>query len=144
MHFGMKAINIEGQKFGYLTALEPIVSSTKTNGRSYKCICDCGTEVIRKVSNLRAGGERQSCGCKYYIFYENEHNLLGDTFGDLTVVQRLGTHKRSKSVLYKCWCGLCGRYIEITSKSLLRKHKLDQNCGCAGTPGKRLPGDRGI
>jgi hypothetical protein len=27
---------------------------------------------------------------------------------------------------------------------LRKKHKLDQHCGCAGVPGKRLPGNRGI
>ncbi len=37
----MRSINIENQKFGYLTALFPIESN---NGRVYKCRCDCGEE----------------------------------------------------------------------------------------------------
>ena len=137
----MKAINIEGQKFGFLTALNPIISNKKTNGRSYRCICDCGKEVIRKVSALRAGGNRQSCGCKYSFYYEKEFDLTGQKFGFLLIKKRMGSHKSSKSVLYLCECD-CGNKIEITSKALQRRKTI--SCGCKGNPGKALPGDQGI
>lgn len=139
----MKAINIEGQKFGYLTAIEPIVLSNKKKGtgRSYRCICDCGSEVVRLVSNLRCGGKRQSCGCKYSLFYEEEHDLTGKQFDDLLVSKRLGTHRSSKSVLYLCKC-ICGNLVELTSKALQRRKK--KNCGCKAIPGKKLPGDEAI
>lgn len=137
----MKAINIDGQKFGYLTALEPVVFGIKTNGRSYKCICVCGKEVIRKVSNLRNGGLRQSCGCKYSSYYEDSFDLTGQILGDLLVSKRLGTHRSSKSILYLCKC-ICGNNIELTSKALQRR-KI-KNCGCKIVPGKKLPGDQAI
>jgi hypothetical protein len=116
----MKAINIDGQKFGFLLALEPVILDTKSNGRSYKCVCICGNEVIRKVSNLRKGGTHQSCGCKYSLFYEEAYDLTNQKFGDLLVIERLGTHKSSKSVLYLCKC-ICGKQVELTSKALQRR-----------------------
>jgi hypothetical protein len=136
----MKAINIENQKFGYLTALEPI-AKIKRVPRSYKCICICGKNVIRTVSNLRNGGNRQSCGCKYFVYYEENFNLKNKTFGDLLIIQRLGSHKSSKSIIYLCEC-ICGKQIELTSKALQRRKII--NCGCKIIPGKKLPGDQAI
>src|ERR1700722_17383158 len=138
----MKAINLENQKFGYLTAQSLLLVNGK---RNYKCLCVCGKELNRTVSQLRAGGEYQSCGCKIHEVYEKLYNLVGEKFGDLVVTKRLGTHKTSKSVLYECLCKLCGKTSQFTSKSLLRKkHRLDQHCGCAGVPGRRLPRNLGI
>lgn len=137
----MKAINIDGQNFGYLTALEQVIFTTPTNGRSYLCTCICGQEVIRKVSNLRKGGNNQSCGCKYYSYYEDSFDLTGQKLGDLLISKRLGTHKSSKSVLYLCEC-ICGNSIKLTSKTLQR-NKI-KNCGCKMIPGKKLSGDQAI
>lgn len=45
-------IDITGQKFGLLTAVNP----TKKNGRSaWHCKCDCGNECDVDSSNLRSG-----------------------------------------------------------------------------------------
>jgi hypothetical protein len=138
----MRALDLANQKFGALTTTAPVKINSK---RGYECLCECGNKVNRTVSQLRAGGRYQSCGCKLSEVYEQRNNLVGDKFGNVIVVQRLGTHIPSKSVLYKCLCNLCGRYFERNSKSLLRKtHKWEQNCGCAGRPKSRLPGDQAI
>lgn len=135
----MKPINLDNEKFGHLTT----ISCTKLNGkRAYNCKCDCGAVIIRTVSQLRAGSTYQSCGCKSYEVYEKLYNFVGQTFGDLIVIERLGSHRSSKSVLYKCQCKLCSKEFELTSKSLYRKKNL--NCGCVGMPGKRLPNNQGI
>lgn len=55
------AINIAGQRFGKLIALERI--ENYKNGKSYwKCICDCGNIHYADYSNLIRGNVK-SCGC---------------------------------------------------------------------------------
>lgn len=134
----MKALKIDGEKFGFLTVLDLVVSDHSSNGRKYKCVCVCGKEIIRTVSNLRSGGNRQSCGCKYSSYYEEEYDLSEKSIGDLLVLKRLGTHKSSKSVLYQCKC-ICGNIVELTSKAIQRR-KI-KNCGCKSIPGKKLTGN---
>lgn len=55
------AMNIAGQRFGRLVAIED--SGNKPGaGRSWRCRCDCGNETIVPVRILRFGDTR-SCGC---------------------------------------------------------------------------------
>ncbi len=55
-----KAIDITGQRFGRLTAIEP--TKSQGWGTSWLCICDCGkTKAIR--SDVLRHGESRSCGC---------------------------------------------------------------------------------
>lgn len=55
------AINLTGQKFNRLTALEAI-PGTSTTSRRWRCLCDCGVETTVTTDNLRAGRVK-SCGC---------------------------------------------------------------------------------
>lgn len=55
------AIDITGQKFGKLTALES-TESIKWGGRLWKCQCECGNIHYVEFSNLK-NGRVQSCGC---------------------------------------------------------------------------------
>jgi hypothetical protein len=56
-----KRLDISGQKFGKLTAVE---FSHKNNfGAVYwKCICDCGNKITTRSNALRKG-EKKTCGC---------------------------------------------------------------------------------
>lgn len=58
---GTSRLDLSGQRFGRLTAVEPLPKS----GEAYKwrCICDCGNECAVAAANLR-NGHTQSCGCK--------------------------------------------------------------------------------
>lgn len=55
----MEKIDISGQKFGRLLALYPTHKGRRT---AWKCICDCGSEVIVTTDALRAN-KSKSCGC---------------------------------------------------------------------------------
>lgn len=48
--------NLRGQKFGKLTALEPLAASR------WLCQCDCGTVSQHRSDDLKRGLVR-SCGC---------------------------------------------------------------------------------
>ena len=57
----MKAKNIAGQRFGYLTALSMVGSNAK-GAAMWLCECDCGNKKIVSGSKLREGVVK-SCGC---------------------------------------------------------------------------------
>lgn len=56
--------DLTGKKFGLLTVIEDLHQRASDNNYShlYKCLCDCGNEIIVRDSNLRSGNT-QSCGC---------------------------------------------------------------------------------
>lgn len=54
-------VNIEGLKFGRLTALHDI-GKGKDGRRLWECLCECGKFVIAGVSQLK-NGNTKSCGC---------------------------------------------------------------------------------
>jgi hypothetical protein len=53
--------DISNQKFGKLLAIEPVGSDGHGNVQ-WKCLCDCGKELIVRGNSLRNGTTR-SCGC---------------------------------------------------------------------------------
>lgn len=59
-----------GQKFGKLTVLEALEERSKTGHKLYKCLCDCGNEVVLQT-NLLTTHHTSSCGCllSYYNMY---------------------------------------------------------------------------
>ena len=59
---GRRMLNIKGQKFGYLTAIEPV---RKGNVIYWRCACVCGKEVTVRTALLTSKRIR-SCGCKQH------------------------------------------------------------------------------
>ncbi len=55
-------LNIAGQRFGRLTALELLPERSPTGARLWRCRCDCGAEKIAPTAALNNGLTR-SCGC---------------------------------------------------------------------------------
>ena len=55
-------LNITGQRFGKLVALQPIYSNDKNIHTKWICQCDCGNQCQVDLGNLRQGLS-QSCGC---------------------------------------------------------------------------------
>lgn len=66
-------IDLTGQRFGKLIALERAPSNHE-NAR-WKCLCDCGAETIVSSTHLRSG-HTQSCGCSHSKGNEKIANLL--------------------------------------------------------------------
>lgn len=55
-------IDLTGQRFGRLTAIELLPERSKRGSRLWRCLCECGNEKIAPTSALN-GGFIQSCGC---------------------------------------------------------------------------------
>lgn len=60
MSRGRKRLDLTGQSFGRLTAME--VVGTPGHGAMWLCRCQCGQECVAAAGNLRAG-RNKSCGC---------------------------------------------------------------------------------
>lgn len=55
-----RALQLKGQRFGRLIAIEIAGKQRKMN--TWRCICDCGNETITTATRLKSGKTR-SCGC---------------------------------------------------------------------------------
>lgn len=62
-------IDIAGQRFGRLTAIEPVYNEVTY----WRCLCDCGKETLVRMSNLRSG-HAASCGCASSRQYRGKDN----------------------------------------------------------------------
>lgn len=98
----------------------------------WKCQCECGKICYIPTSNLSRGHTR-SCGCKsYQMIGEKQHlNLLGKTFGRLTVIKKLPTQNSETKWLCKCECGT---EVEAIGWHLTRGIKM--SCGCLISKGE--------
>lgn len=122
----MKIIDISGETFGYLTAIE-CVGRDKSGGALWKCVCVCGKEVTVTGGNLRSG-KQKSCGCKKGALQTEE--LTGKRFGKLIVVAETEPYispSGNKAHRWLCECD-CGE-IKIAKGADLKSGKVD-NCGC--------------
>ncbi len=80
----MNPNDIIGSRFGKLTVLEyagVIYSGSEGHGRScYRCICDCGNEVLVQRNRL-LNGRRTSCGECFRIIQESGYYRYYDVNG---------------------------------------------------------------
>ena len=62
--------DLTGQKFGKLTVIESLDKRSKTGHKLYRCLCDCGNEIILQTNQLTTH-HTSSCGCllSYYNMY---------------------------------------------------------------------------
>ena len=127
-------IDMIGRRFGKLTVLEcvePVVSSSGRSDVKYRCLCDCGKEVIVRGSSLRTG-HTASCGCsrRTSLLNVNLEDLTGQKFGRWTVLHRAPScvDKRGHVVtMWYCRCD-CGTERVIRAQSL--KAGTTKSCGC--------------
>lgn len=118
-----KADNLIGQKFGKLTVIDR-ANNTKSGSARWLCQCDCGKQKTVDGYLLKSG-KTTNCGCEYF------HDLTGERFGRLTVVERVENYVspngKWKQTRWKCLCD-CGNYKIIHATSLTRG--LTRSCGC--------------
>ena len=120
--------NLVGETFGRLTVIERAGSDT-SNKAMWKCICQCGEEVITRGSDL-IRNKVQSCGC--YKTEKLSKNLAGERFGKLLVVS---PHSKEKdAIVWECMCE-CGNTTYVTTNHLTTGNT--QSCGCLSSKGEK-------
>ena len=115
-------IDIKGQRFGILTALEYVGG----NGRRWKCKCDCGNIRLAGSYTLR-DGRCKSCGCDNPKQFRD---LTGKKYGKITVLSfdhKDQTKSRYSQYFWKCKCD-CGNEC-VVRRGHLKSGKI-QSCGC--------------
>ena len=80
--------DMTGMRFGKLTVVERVGSDVYKN-ITWKCHCDCGTDIVIPGTYLRSGDTR-SCGCLRRELAK----------------EKMSTHGESKSRLYRVWAGI--------------------------------------
>ncbi len=121
-----KANIAPGDVIGRWTVLDACEKTEKGETKRL-CRCECGTERYVLERSLRSGGS-QSCGCltRERAYEASAYDMLGKTFGELTVVGR--SRKRTKLGGYwTCLCS-CGYTCEATASELVTGRKT--HCGC--------------
>lgn len=119
--------DLTGQRFGKLLVLSKAESLKDKSGATramWKCECDCGNEVTVRAE-LLTKGKTKSCGCLKHECTPKD-NLIGKTFGRLTVIELLGRNSISK-IVWLCKCE-CGNEIFVVGSELKNGHT--KSCGC--------------
>lgn len=116
-----------GYKFHKLTVL----SYDGSLGR-YLCVCDCGAHTTTNSAQLcdAYAWPRRHCGCeprKKQEVFKPVEDLVGRTFGRLTVTRYAGRTKSGNQVRWECKCS-CGNIVTVQSSRL--KSKNTKSCGC--------------
>lgn len=120
-----------GNKYGKLTVLYR--NGTTTDGKAiWRCICECGNETNVAGKALRSGRTR-SCGCLIpeLLSLRSLHDLTGQRFGMLTVIERAPTKFSAKGNMSTCWKCICdcGRET-IVHANALTTNGHTRSCGC--------------
>lgn len=138
-----KALDLLGQKFGKLTAIEKMDIRNKRGLIVWKCQCECGN-ITEVVGSSLKNGSTKSCGCsnaiKRYNLEQSEQAkiLMGTVFGKLTVIEDLGFKKHVEGHnrrFYLCQCE-CGNTCEVSGNQLKTGHRV--SCGCVFSKGEYL------
>ena len=116
-----KIKDIIGMRFGMLTVLERISID------KIRCLCDCGQETIVKYGNLTSGNTK-SCGHLQHSSASERQtmDMVGKTFGELTVIKRVSKPGEVKNPEWLCIC-TCGRYTIVNGNKLRTGHT--KSCG---------------
>lgn len=117
--------DIIGNRYGYLTVIERAGKAGYV--QLIRCKCDCGNETIVRYPNLTSG-TTTSCGCvkRKATSQRLLKDLTGQTFGELTVVER-ASDIGGKRVYWRCKCS-CGHECVVTGNNLKSGNTI--SCGC--------------
>ena len=127
-----------GNTYGYLTVIER-AKNNKDGRAQWLCQCKCGNQIVVRSDSLRSG-HTTSCGCKRAEILRQsglnqKKDLVGKTFGYLTVIDDDGTRSNNGEVKWLCECS-CGQRVYVTTGNLTRKKDGTISCGCKKSRGE--------
>lgn len=138
-----KALDLTGQKFGRLTAIESTNKRDKQGLIIWKFKCDCGN-IIEKNGRDVKRGTTQSCGClkRDLLIERNTKNnkekyFIGQQFGNLTIISNLFFKEQKRGhreSWVKCKCK-CGNILDVRINNL--GTGMTKSCGCIQSFGEQ-------
>jgi len=108
-----------GKRFGKLVVQK--YAGKREGVHRWLCLCDCGKETLVGQTSLQSG-KTKSCGC---LGNPPAQDILGQQFGDLTVIAYDGN--RDGMYYWRCRCK-CGKEAVVRQDNLLQGHT--KSCGC--------------
>lgn len=131
---GKSLIDLTGKQFGRWTVLSRTDDHIDSRGKHWPmwlCRCECGTVKTVGGASLRAGSSL-SCGCYKLDKLSIDRDLVGQTFGRLTVVRKADSVVKYGRLnkMWECACA-CGNVVEVREPDLLNGSV--KSCGCLGT-----------
>lgn len=115
-------IDLTGQRFGSLTVIEESVENKKKYLKKWLCKCDCGEERIVYTNQLTANIVTKCKKCAKAIAIENRiPDLVGKTYGELTVIRRSTKEEKPKGIFWLCKCS-CGNESFVNTGNLNNGH----------------------
>lgn len=119
---GRPPINIAGQKFGKLTAINIEQHRDKNSTCKWLCECECGGTRIVSLQELRSGAVTD-CGCK------KRNKLIGHRFGRLVVIRNALERRKNtlSDYVWECKCD-CGKTTYVATCNLTSGKQV--SCGC--------------
>jgi hypothetical protein len=123
-----KSKDLSGQKFTRLTVIKRS-HERKIKGRTriyWLCRCECGKETVVGRDSLISENTR-SCGCLQREITQRCEDIVGKTFGRLTVVDKSLKRSKCGHRLWTCRCS-CGNYKDVSGISLIAGNT--RSCGC--------------
>ncbi|RWR06726.1 hypothetical protein QNH23_06350 [Siminovitchia fortis] len=118
-----RIVDLTGKRFGKLVVVE-VAGRDKHKRVTWKCLCDCGNEVVIRSNNLRTGNS-ESCGCEKWAKNKTVRNLTGEKFGRLVVLER--DNSITGKVYWICKCE-CSNQTTVWMGHLVTGHT--KSCGC--------------
>ena len=119
--------DMTGRRFKRLLVVSR-AENDRRGGSRWNCVCDCGKTCIAGGTDLRLN-RQVSCGC-WKASPESKSwkttNLLGKTFGRLTVINRELLPSKNRPY-WLCECS-CGKTKLVSSDCLLKGKTV--SCGC--------------
>ena len=134
-----RILDLTGQKFGKLTVLSfEGIDKNRQSLWKVKCSCEKETEFIVNCNSLTTGNT-SSCGCNgsEIRIKRAEKEMIGKTFGKLTVLERVPGKRKEDNFVWKCECS-CDNHtiVEVDTRSLTDFRKT--SCGCLISKGEYI------
>lgn len=126
--------DITGYKYGKLTVMEQVEDYINPKGKHFAkwlCQCECGNFTEVSISNLTGGGVT-SCGKCPHDKVQVKENLVGQTFGKLTVLEQATDYispQGKHMARWLCECS-CSEHNRIIVGYTELKNGDTQSCGC--------------
>lgn len=118
-------IDLTGKRFGLLTVIGLAPRKADSREITWRCLCDCGKEVIQPTRRLNYG-EATSCGDRRrHPQNKGSEDLTGRQFGHLTVLKLIPSKKGEKST-WLCQCD-CGKQVKVMYNKLISGRQT--SCG---------------
>lgn len=133
----MRALNLVGQRFGRLVTVKRL-EERKNGSIAWECLCDCGTVVTVKASDLNKG-RTQSCRCISTDRISKLRLTHGKTGTYLHGLWR-AIKNRCYNAKLKCYGNYGGRGIRVCARWL---NSFEDFCSDVGErPGSQYSLDR--